>query len=171
MLAWDQVRQLSFQEFISNGWHYVVTLCLLFPFSPHHPLMTASDTLLAGNIPSTLPRNKQVLGLITPAPTPDSPLRPNSSGFHFNSPPHTPTRHPDIPKDKTSLTVSGNPSECYSDQSTFLLQAGLLTPVKIVLSGYWIRRALASARMLCPFPEYCPVFQGYRDNVSGGLDI
>jgi hypothetical protein len=43
--------------------------------------------------------------------------------------------------------------------------------VKIVLSGYLIRRALASARMLCPFPEYCPVFQGYRDNVSGGPDI
>jgi hypothetical protein len=43
--------------------------------------------------------------------------------------------------------------------------------VKIVLSGYRIRRALASARMLCPFPEYCPVFQGYRGNVSGGLDI
>jgi hypothetical protein len=43
--------------------------------------------------------------------------------------------------------------------------------VKIVLSGYWIQRALASARTLCPFPEYCPVFQGYRDNVSGGPDI
>jgi hypothetical protein len=24
--------------------------------------------------------------------------------------------------------------------------------------GYWIRRALASARALCPFPKYCPVF-------------
>jgi hypothetical protein len=24
--------------------------------------------------------------------------------------------------------------------------------------GYRIRRALASARALCPFPEYCPVF-------------
>jgi hypothetical protein len=43
--------------------------------------------------------------------------------------------------------------------------------VKIVLSGYRIRRALASARTLCPFPEYCPVFQGYRDIVSGGPDI
>jgi hypothetical protein len=30
--------------------------------------------------------------------------------------------------------------------------------VKVVLKGYRIRRALASARTLCPFPEYCPVF-------------
>jgi hypothetical protein len=44
-------------------------------------------------------------------------------------------------------------------------------PVKIVLLGYRIQRALASARTLCPFPEYCPVFQGYRDNMSRGPDI
>jgi hypothetical protein len=46
-----------------------------------------------------------------------------------------------------------------------------LMGVKIVLSDYQIRRALASAYMMCPFPEYYPVFQGYRDNVSGGPDI
>jgi hypothetical protein len=34
-----------------------------------------------------------------------------------------------------------------------------LTTVKVMLKGYWIQRALASAHMLCPFPEYCPVFQ------------
>jgi len=32
-------------------------------------------------------------------------------------------------------------------------------PVKVVLKGYRIRRASASARMLCPFPEYSPLFQ------------
>jgi hypothetical protein len=31
--------------------------------------------------------------------------------------------------------------------------------VKVVLKGYRIQRALASACMLCPFPEYSPVFQ------------
>jgi hypothetical protein len=136
----------------------VVTLRLLFPFSPHHPAMaisryqghcrtsaleddnrasavitpmTASVAPLARNIPSTPPCNKQVLGLITPLATPDSLLRPNSSGFHFTSLPRTPTQCPDVPKDTTPLTVSGNPSECCSDQSIvipFLPPAGLLTP-------------------------------------------
>jgi hypothetical protein len=52
--------------------------------------------------------------------------------------------------------------------------------VKVVLKGYRIQRALASARMLCPFPEYSPLFQntilivsedpdGYC-SVSKGLD-
>jgi hypothetical protein len=31
--------------------------------------------------------------------------------------------------------------------------------VKVVLKGYQIQRALASARTLCPFPEYSPLFQ------------
>jgi hypothetical protein len=31
--------------------------------------------------------------------------------------------------------------------------------VKVVLKGYRIRRAWASARTLCPFPEYSPLFQ------------
>ncbi|KAG1882772.1 hypothetical protein F4604DRAFT_1577157 [Suillus subluteus] len=34
--------------------------------------------------------------------------------------------------------------------------------VKTVLKGYQIRRALASARALCPFPEYCPLFQSTK---------
>ncbi|KAG2739454.1 hypothetical protein P692DRAFT_201811514 [Suillus brevipes Sb2] len=34
----------------------------------------------------------------------------------------------------------------------------IFAAVKVVLKGYRIRRALASARALCPFPEYCPVF-------------
>ncbi|KAG1887859.1 hypothetical protein F4604DRAFT_1675004 [Suillus subluteus] len=34
--------------------------------------------------------------------------------------------------------------------------------VKTVLKGYRIRRALASARALCPFPEYCPLFQSTK---------
>ncbi|KAG2145511.1 hypothetical protein BD769DRAFT_1660556 [Suillus cothurnatus] len=34
-----------------------------------------------------------------------------------------------------------------------------IKPVKVVLKGYRIQRASASARMLCPFPEYSPVFQ------------
>jgi len=56
----------------------------------------------------------------------------------------------------------------------------VFTTVKVVLKRYWIRRASASARMLCPFPEYSPVFQntilivsedldGYR-SISEGLD-
>jgi hypothetical protein len=31
--------------------------------------------------------------------------------------------------------------------------------VKVILKGYRIRRALASAHTLCPFPEYSPLFQ------------
>jgi hypothetical protein len=31
--------------------------------------------------------------------------------------------------------------------------------VKVVLKGYRIRRASASAHTLCPFPEYSPLFQ------------
>jgi hypothetical protein len=52
--------------------------------------------------------------------------------------------------------------------------------VKVVLKGYWIRRASASARTLCPFPEDSPLFQntilivsidpdGYC-SISEGLD-
>ncbi|KAG2041396.1 hypothetical protein BDR03DRAFT_979376 [Suillus americanus] len=88
---------------------------------------TASVTPLARNIPSTPPRSKQVLGLVTP---PDSRSRPNSS-FRSTSPPCIPVRHPDIPKDTTPLTLSGNLSEWSSDQSTtvpFLPLTGLLTP-------------------------------------------
>jgi hypothetical protein len=40
--------------------------------------------------------------------------------------------------------------------------------IKVVLKGYWIRRALASARTLCPFPEYCPVFHKGLAIVSEG---
>lgn len=92
---------------------------------------TASVTPLVGNIPLTPPRKlNQVLGLVTPLATPDSQLRPNSSEIRFTSPPHTPVRRPDIPKDTKLLTISGNPSEWSSDQSTvpFLLLTGLLTP-------------------------------------------
>jgi hypothetical protein len=42
--------------------------------------------------------------------------------------------------------------------------------VKVVLKGYRIRRALASARTLCPFPEYSPVFQNTICIVSKDLD-
>jgi hypothetical protein len=38
-------------------------------------------------------------------------------------------------------------------------EMALLDDVKVVLKGYWIRRASASARTLCPFPEYSPLFQ------------
>jgi hypothetical protein len=95
------------------------------------PPMTASVVPFTGNIPSTPPRNKQVFGLITPLATPDSLLRLNSSGFRFTSPSLTPTRRPNVPKDTTPLTDSGNPSKCDSDKSTvvaFLPPAGLLTP-------------------------------------------
>ncbi|KAG2041388.1 hypothetical protein BDR03DRAFT_719396 [Suillus americanus] len=88
---------------------------------------TASVTPLAGIVPSTPPRNKQVFGLVTP---PDSQSRPNSN-FRSTSPPRTPVRHPDIPKDTKPLTLSGNLSEWSSDQSTtvpFLRLTGLLTP-------------------------------------------
>jgi hypothetical protein len=54
---------------------------------------------------------------------------------------------------------------------TFPLGSQMSSGVKIILSGYWIRRALASAHILCPFPEYCPIFQGYRGNGSRGPDI
>jgi len=43
-------------------------------------------------------------------------------------------------------------------------------PVKVVLKGYRIQRALASACMLCPFPEYSPVFQNTMHIVSEGPD-
>ncbi|KAG1882875.1 hypothetical protein F4604DRAFT_309909 [Suillus subluteus] len=88
---------------------------------------TASVTPLARNIPSTPPRNKQVLGLVTP---PDSRLRPNSD-FRSTSPPRTPVRRSEAPKDTEPLTVLENLSEWSSDQSTtipFLPLTGLLTP-------------------------------------------
>jgi hypothetical protein len=42
--------------------------------------------------------------------------------------------------------------------------------VKVVLKGYRIRRALASARTLCPFPEYSPLFQNTILIISEDLD-
>jgi len=42
--------------------------------------------------------------------------------------------------------------------------------VKVILNRVWIQRALASARMLCPFPEYSPIFQNTILIVSEGLD-
>jgi hypothetical protein len=45
-----------------------------------------------------------------------------------------------------------------------------LVGVKVVLKGYRIRRALASACMLCPFPEYSPLFQNTILIVSEGPD-
>jgi hypothetical protein len=41
----------------------------------------------------------------------------------------------------------------------FLSTSSLFTLVKVVLKRYRIRRASASARTLCPFPEYRPLFQ------------
>jgi len=60
------------------------------------------------------------------------------------------------------------------------LSSVMLYAVKVVLKRYQIRRASASAHMLCPLPEYSPVFQntilivsedldGYR-SISKGLD-
>jgi hypothetical protein len=46
----------------------------------------------------------------------------------------------------------------------------LLVAVKVVLKGYRIQRALASARTLCPFPEYSPVFQNTIRIVSEDPD-
>jgi hypothetical protein len=88
---------------------------------------TTSVTPLAGNVPSTPPRISRVLGLVTP---PDSQSKPNSD-IRSTSPPSTPIRRPDVPKDTKPLTVSENPSEWFSDQSTiipFPPLAGLLTP-------------------------------------------
>jgi len=45
-----------------------------------------------------------------------------------------------------------------------------LVNVKVVLKRYWIRRALASAHTLCPFPEYSPLFQITILIVSEGPD-
>jgi hypothetical protein len=42
--------------------------------------------------------------------------------------------------------------------------------VKVILKWYRIWRALASARMLCPFPEYSPVFQNAICIISEDLD-
>jgi hypothetical protein len=42
--------------------------------------------------------------------------------------------------------------------------------VKVVLKGYRIRRASASARTLCPFPEYSPVFQNTIHIISEDPD-
>jgi hypothetical protein len=42
--------------------------------------------------------------------------------------------------------------------------------VKVVLKKYRIRRASASARMLCPFLEYSPVFQKGLPIISEGPD-
>jgi hypothetical protein len=44
------------------------------------------------------------------------------------------------------------------------------TTVKVVLKGYRIRRASASAHMLCPFPEYSPLFQNTIRIVSEDPD-
>ncbi|KAG1843551.1 hypothetical protein F4604DRAFT_1938080 [Suillus subluteus] len=47
-----------------------------------------------------------------------------------------------------------------------------LVIVKTVLKGYRIRRALASARALCPFPEYCPLFQSTKiSRLEGPISI
>jgi len=53
-----------------------------------------------------------------------------------------------------------------------LMYTPLHAPVKVVLKRYWIQRASASARMLCPFPEYSPLFQNtilYHIRRSGWL--
>jgi hypothetical protein len=42
--------------------------------------------------------------------------------------------------------------------------------VKVVLKGYRIRRASASACTLCPFPEYSPLFQNTVRIVSEDPD-
>jgi hypothetical protein len=42
--------------------------------------------------------------------------------------------------------------------------------VKVILKGYRIRRASASARELCHFPEYSPIFQNTIRIVSEGPD-
>jgi len=47
---------------------------------------------------------------------------------------------------------------------------GFTISVKVVLKGYRIRRASASARTLCPFPEYSPVFQNTIRIVSEDPD-
>jgi hypothetical protein len=50
--------------------------------------------------------------------------------------------------------------------STFRKRCG----VKVILKGYRIRRASASARTLCPFPEYSPLFQNTIRIVSEDPD-
>jgi hypothetical protein len=45
-----------------------------------------------------------------------------------------------------------------------------ITCVKVVLKGYRIRRALASARTLCPFPKYSPLFQNTIHIISEDPD-
>ena len=50
------------------------------------------------------------------------------------------------------------------------MQGTSSSSVKVVLSDYRIRRALASARTLCPFPKYCPCISrvtNYRIRKSG----
>jgi hypothetical protein len=42
--------------------------------------------------------------------------------------------------------------------------------VKVIFKRYRIQRASASACMLCPFPEYSPVFQNTISIVSKDLD-
>jgi len=42
--------------------------------------------------------------------------------------------------------------------------------VKVILKGYRIQRALASARTLCPFPEYSPIFQNATRIISEDPD-
>ncbi|KAG1900697.1 uncharacterized protein F5891DRAFT_1172885, partial [Suillus fuscotomentosus] len=89
---------------------------------------TASVTPLAVNIPSTPPRGKQLFGLVTP---PDSRPRPSLFEIRPTSPPRTPVRRSDVPKDTESLTVSENSSERSSNQSTTnprYPSPGLLTP-------------------------------------------
>jgi hypothetical protein len=50
------------------------------------------------------------------------------------------------------------------------IQNRLAACVKVILKLVRIRRALASARTLCPFPKYSPVFQNTILIVSEDLD-
>jgi hypothetical protein len=56
----------------------------------------------------------------------------------------------------------------FAISNVVLLLKGLI--VKVVLKGYQIRRASASARTLCPFPEYSPIFQNTIRIVSKDPD-
>jgi hypothetical protein len=57
------------------------------------------------------------------------------------------------------------PRVCVSFSSSMFL-----VTVKVILKGYWIQRASASAHMLCPFPEYSPVFQNTVHIISKDPD-
>jgi hypothetical protein len=45
-----------------------------------------------------------------------------------------------------------------------------MDPIKVMLKDYQIQRALASAHVLCTFPEYCPIFQRCICSISEDLD-